>query len=112
MAAVRRLTVLTVSLAAVLIPLGCAGGDNGEEGEGYPEDVVSNFMASCESSAVESSQLTAEEARTMCRCVIDEVQETLPLEAFREFDARVREQGEEADPPRELSEALETCDAS
>jgi hypothetical protein len=67
MAAVCRLTLLTLSLAAVLIPLGCGGGDDDEGDEGYPAEVVSNFMASCEPSAVESSQgaLTAEEARTM-----------------------------------------------
>ena len=111
MAAVRRLTLLALSLAAVLIASGCGGGDNGEGDEGYPAEVVSNFMATCEPSAVENSQgaLTAEEARTMCRCVIDDLQETLSLEGFREYDARVREQGEDVDPPSEVTEAVEKC---
>ena len=114
MVAVRRLTVLARSLAAVLITLGCGGGDDGEADVGYPAEAVSNFMASCEPSAVENSQgaLTAEEARTMCRCVIDELQETLSVERFREYDARVREQGEDIDPPSEVTEALENCTTS
>ena len=109
MAAVRRLTLLALTLAAVLAAFGCAGGDDGEGDEGYPAEVVSNFMSSCESAAVESSQgaLTAEEARTRCRCVIDEVQETLPLDEFRDYEARAREQ--EVDPPPELTEAVENC---
>jgi hypothetical protein len=65
MAAVRRLTLLTLSLAAVLIPLGCGGGDDDEGDEGYPAEVVSNFMASCEPSARRVRSLL----RKLERCV-------------------------------------------
>ena len=111
MAAVRRLTVLALSLAAMLIALGCGGGDNGEGDEGYPDEAVSNFMETCPPSTVESSQgaLTPEEARTWCRCVINELEETLSFEGFREYDARVREQGVDVDPPSEVTEAAEKC---
>ena len=112
MAAVSRLTFLALSLAAVLIALGCGGGDDGEGGdEGYPDEAVSNFMETCPPSTVESAQgaLTPEEARTWCRCVINELEETLSFEGFREYDARVREQGPEVDPPSEVTEAAEKC---
>jgi hypothetical protein len=109
MPAVLRLTLLALSLAALPIAFGCGGDGNGEGGAGYPAEVVSNFMSSCEPSAVESSQgeLTAEEARSVCRCMIDELEETLLLEEFREFDARADEQG--FDPPDEVTDALEKC---
>ena len=98
--------LILLALALVFLALACGGGD---DAEGYPDEVVSNFMASCEPAAVESSQgeLTAEEARTQCRCVIDELQETLSLEEFREVDARAREEG--FDPPDEVSQALDKC---
>jgi hypothetical protein len=66
-------------------------------------------MASCEPAAVESSQgdLTDAEARSVCRCVIDELQQTLPLDEFTEYDARADEQG--VDPPDEVTEALGKC---
>ena len=102
-----RVFLLAVALMAAPLASGCGGGD--DEGDGYPAEVVSSFMASCEPSAVESSQgaLTAEEARTTCRCVIDELQQTLSLDEFREFDERARE--EAADPPPEVTAALEKC---
>jgi hypothetical protein len=108
----RRLALIALSLVAVLVGSACGGGGNGEGGEGYPDDAVSNFMASCEPSAVESSQgaLTAEEARNVCRCVIDELQQTLPFEDFREYDARADERP--ADPPAEVTAALENCTES
>jgi hypothetical protein len=104
-----RVTLLVLSLAALLTALGCGGGDDGEGGDGYPAEVVSNFMTSCEPSAVESSQgeLTAEEARSVCRCAIDELQETLSLEEFRQFDARADAPG--VDSPDEVTDALENC---
>jgi hypothetical protein len=104
--------LLAVLLTAGLIAAGCGGGDGGDDGDGYPADVVSNFLASCEPSAVESSQgaLTAEDAREICRCVVDELQQTLPLDDFREYEARLREG--EAEPPDEVTEALGTCTES
>ena len=68
-------------------------------------------METCPPSTVESSQgaLTPEEARTWCRCVINELEETLSFEGFREYDARVREQGVDVDPPSEVTEAAEKC---
>ena len=56
MAAVPRLMPLAVSLAAVLIALGCGGGDNGEGDEGYPDEAVSNFMETCPPSTIESAR--------------------------------------------------------
>jgi hypothetical protein len=41
--------------------------------------------------------------------VIDELQETLSLEEFREYDARAEQ---EVDPPNEATEALEKCTTS
>jgi hypothetical protein len=104
--------LLAALLTAVLIAAGCGGGDDADEGDGYPADVVSNFMASCEPSAVESSQggLTAEDAREICRCVVDELQQTLPLDDFREYEARLREG--DAEPQAEVTEALGTCTES
>jgi hypothetical protein len=106
---VMRVVVLIVWLTAVVFVSGCGGGDDDEGSGGYPADAVSNFMASCEPSAVESSQgaLTAEEARTMCRCVIDDLQQTLPLDEFLEYDERARE--DPSDPPTEVTDALEKC---
>jgi hypothetical protein len=101
--------LLAFMLAAVLIASGCGGGDDDEGGGGYPAEAVSNFMASCEPSAVEGSEgaLTAEEARTICRCVIDDLQQTLSLDEFLEYDERAREDA--SDPPAEVTDALEKC---
>jgi len=104
---------LAVLFAIVLIAAGCVGGDGDDEGDdGYPDDVVSNFMASCEPSAVESSQgaLNAEDAREICRCVVDELQQTLPLEDLSEYEARLREG--DGEPPDEVTAALGTCTES
>ena len=69
-------------------------------------------MASCEPSALETSQgaLTAEDAREICRCVVDELQQTLPLEDFREYEARLREG--DGEPLDEVTAALGTCTES
>ena len=41
--------------------------------------------------------------------MINELEETLSFEGFREYDARVREQGVDVDPPSEVTEAAEKC---
>jgi hypothetical protein len=109
MQSMLRLALL-LALALAALRCGGGGGENGGEGnDGYPTDVVENFMGACEPSAVQEANgaLTAEEARSMCRCIVDELQETLPLDEFVEYDARADEPG--TTPPPEATAAVETC---
>jgi hypothetical protein len=43
----------------------------------------------------------------MCRCVIDELEQTLPLDKSLEYDERARQ--DPSDPPEEVTDALENC---
>jgi hypothetical protein len=94
---------LTLALAA------CGGeedsADSGADNQ-YPSELVAEFMAGCESSAIESSGglLTEEQARSYCRCGIDEIQKSLPIDEFEAWNT----DPDAADPP-EVSRAIEKC---
>jgi hypothetical protein len=66
--------------------------------EGYPPQVVQNFMASC----------TAQPGATeeACRCSIDRLQEEMTFEEYQEFEAQIR-QGESV--PNEVLEIITAC---
>ena len=90
-------------LIALVLSLGVAacGGDGGGE-DGYPNEAVSNFMNSC------TAQQGATEAA--CRCVIDELERTMPFEEFEETDKALREKRRPAaSSQQKLTRAVQKC---
>ena len=93
--------------ALVVVLAGCNGGDGAtpetETGPaGYPQEAVANFVSECR------AQPGATEAA--CRCVIDELQRTMPYEEFREADEALLEEREPDEAALEkLTEAAEAC---
>ena len=92
---------LVILIAVVLaLALAACGGGNGEEG--YPEEAVSNFMNSC------TAQQGATEAA--CRCVINELERTMPFEEFEETDKALREKRRPAAASQQkLTRAVQKC---
>ena len=80
--------------SAVLLVLGACGGD-----DGYPPEVVDNFMESC------TTQVGA--SRSYCRCAIDRLQESMPYEDFQAAEAQINAGSE--DLPQELQDAVDSC---
>ena len=78
---------------AALIALGACGGD------GYPQEVVDNFMESC------TAQVGA--SRSYCRCSIDRLQESMSYDEFQDVEAEITAGSENL--PEELQEAVDTC---
>jgi hypothetical protein len=74
----RRLLALGV-LALALV---ACGGD--DDKEGYPEESVDAFVSECR----KAQKGTTEEA---CRCVIEQLQKTMPYEEFKRADAALKE---------------------
>jgi hypothetical protein len=72
-----------------------------DQGNGYPSEVVQNFMDACTTQAGGSDE--AEEA---CTCVIERLQEVMPLDEFVEFEAQVNAGGE---LPSEVTDIIESC---
>jgi hypothetical protein len=86
--------VLAAAFAA-----GCGGG-----GSDYPDEAVQSFMRTCEAQAgaTESS----------CRCVLDNLQETMSYEEFKRVDTAIRIGGADEIPEdsrEKFIEAVSDC---
>ena len=68
--------------ALALALLAVAAGCGGEEDRGYPDEAVETFVAECrrQANASESS----------CRCVIEQLQVSMPYEEFEHADEALR----------------------
>jgi hypothetical protein len=62
----------------------------------YPPDVVQSFLHSCEERATAAA----------CKCAIDQVQRSIPLEQFRDMEAAIS-RGER--PSQALTDAAAKC---
>ena len=77
---------------------GCGGGND------YPDEAVNNFMMSCtaQAGATESS----------CRCVLDNLRETMSYEEFKRVDTAIRMGGTDEVPEdsrENLLHAISDC---
>jgi hypothetical protein len=72
-----------------------------DQGDGYPPEVVQNFMNACTTEA--GGRAEAEDA---CTCVIERLQEEMTLDEFLEFENQV-EAGEGI--PSEVSDIIDRC---
>jgi len=88
---VLRIAALAV---AALLALGACGGD-----DGYPQEVVDNFIESC------TAQVGA--SQSYCRCAIDRLQESMSFEDFQAAEAQITSGSENL--PQELQNAVDTC---
>lgn len=83
---------------AAAFAAGCDGGND------YPDEAVDNFMTSCtaQAGATESS----------CRCVLDNLQETMSYEEFKRVDTALRMSGTDEVPEdsrEKLLDAISDC---
>lgn len=69
-----------------------------EAADKYPERARENYMTSCLSTSA------GEEAT--CRCVLEELERTVPFKDFVKIDADLRAGGA---PPRKITDALAAC---
>jgi hypothetical protein len=68
-----------------------------DQGDGYPSEVVQNFMNACTQGGGSDKA---------CTCVIERLQDEMPLDEFVEFEAQVNA-GEEL--PSEVTDIIESC---
>jgi hypothetical protein len=73
----------------------------GGEEDGYPPEVVENFMNACTSEAGGT-----QEAEDACTCVIERLQVEMTLDEFVEFESQV-EAGEGI--PSQVSDIIDGC---
>jgi hypothetical protein len=88
---VRRVGAL---VAVAVLALGACGGD-----DGYPQEVIDNFMDSC------TAQVGASES--YCRCAIERLQSSMSFDDFQAAEAKITAGSENL--PRELQEAVDSC---
>jgi hypothetical protein len=72
-----------------------------DQGDGYPPEVVRNFMNACTTEAGGT-----EEAEDACTCVIERLQEEMTLDEFLEFEDQI-EAGEGI--PSEVGDIIDRC---
>ena len=115
---IRRLAL--PALAAALLFAGC-GGDGGDKpapkgfggsstssqtasanADGYPAEVVKNFMTSCTAQAGATT--------SYCRCTIEELQRRLPYDEFKNADAAIQKGGKaSANAQAAINAAIKKC---
>ncbi|TMM28556.1 MAG: hypothetical protein E6F93_11410 [Actinobacteria bacterium] len=93
----RAVGAVVLLVALVMIVAGCGGGSRK-----YPSDAVATFMESC------TAQRGATESR--CRCVLDQLEKTMPYSDFKRVDVEFRTRfGLSADERRKLVDAIAAC---
>ena len=96
----RLRSVWVLAAAVVLVVAGCGTSADPETwdeaetderfvSEGFDSAVEKNFIDSCE--LANSSNLTDNEARVLCRCSFDGLRDSLTLEQFKSLDQALRE---------------------
>ena len=93
----RTIVGVVVLVAIVVFVAGCGGGSHK-----YPSDAVATFMGSC------TAQRGATEST--CRCVLDQLEKTMPYSQFKRVDVEFRTGfGLSADERRKLVDAIGAC---
>jgi hypothetical protein len=84
-------------LVAAAFAAGCGGGGGGRND--YPDEAVQSLMTSCtaQAGATESS----------CRCVLDNLQETISYEEFKRVDTAIRIGGTDEIPENSREKFLD-----
>jgi hypothetical protein len=80
-------------VSAALLAFGACGDD------GYPQEVVDNFMESC------TAQVGA--SQSYCRCAIDRLQENLSFDDFQAAEEQITAGSDNL--PQELQAAVDSC---
>jgi hypothetical protein len=79
----------------ILLALAACGGDTQE---GYPPELVANFLKSCQ----------VKGTKVGCECAIDRIQRKFTLDQFQAFEARMAK----GETPSELMNAIADCPTS
>lgn len=83
-----RAAVLVAALIALTAPTAAPARQTGANTTPYPEQFKTNFMKGC----MEGS------AEPVCRCILDEVERTLTVEQFVDFDKAAEEKRIDSHP--------------